>query len=688
MLLALTDANAAAGKRRALVIANTQYLNTSELKNPANDASLIESKLRSVGFEVQLEKNLSAKRFSEVLQKFASGLDKESEALFYYAGHGLQFQGANFLVGTDATLKSEADLQFETFRLNTIINVLEQRAGVTLIFWDACRDNPIAEDLLRTVTQTGGSTEERVRGGAAPVPPRRGDTYIVFSAEPDKKAVDGDGQFSPFAEALARHMAVPGLEIDDMLMKVTREVRQQTKDAQSPQRLSQLIRKFYFQKGASGDAQDAEVVKSIAAVPELLASEKRRIIFTPVAMSAPKNRINSIEPIPAAPKNIRLAQATVTSSDLTESQTPDIISIDAEPEAATVIRKLRISPNGKLLAVGDDEGLARIIRLSDLTVVRTIRAHTQRITDLDFTSDNRTLLTAGRDGALRLWQLNSGQKTREINIAGSMPSAAKLFQDECPEHSILMGDGKGRLVVWDLHRNRITTNKEIHQGPVNAVAFQPEGDGTFLSAGEDGVINVRVEDDGRQFAVHAHSGPILQAAYGPSGRSVYTAGNDGYVKIWEAAKLQQQRPKASLAGHFKSVLAADMSRDGRLLATGGGDKALDLWDAASGRLIGRMQGHAGDIVAIAFSPDGKFVFSAGEDKTVRIWSVTNREEVATLFFQKNGEKYAGVTSDKQTFGAQNSGLFSVFVDGRKISSAEAERVVPYLGPAISISEQP
>jgi WD40 repeat protein len=219
------------------------------------------------------------------------------------------------------------------------------------------------------------------------------------------------------------------------------------------------------------------------------------------------------------------------------------------------------------------------------------------------------------------------------------------------------------------------------------VAYQPGGDGTFLSAGADGVINVRSEDDNRQFAIRAHSGPILQAGYSASGKAVYTAGSDGYVKIWEAAKLQQQRPKASLAGHFKSVLAADMSRDGRLLATGGGDKALDLWDVASGRLIGRMQGHAGDIVAVAFSPDGKFIFSAGEDKAVRIWSVTNREEVATLFFQKNGENYAGVTSDNQTFGAQNSDLISIVVDGTKISSSEAGRLVSYLGPGISISEQ-
>jgi uncharacterized caspase-like protein len=150
------DADAAGSKRLALVIGNATYVHTSTLNNPLNDAALISSKLRELGFDVQLEKDVGARRFAEIIQEFSTKLDKDTEVLFYYAGNGLQFRGGNLLVGIDARLDSEATLQFETFKLNTILNLLEQRTSTTLLFWDACRDNPLAGELLRSIS--GSST--------------------------------------------------------------------------------------------------------------------------------------------------------------------------------------------------------------------------------------------------------------------------------------------------------------------------------------------------------------------------------------------------------------------------------------------------------------------------------------------------------------------------------------------------
>src|SRR5262249_36556561 len=131
---------AAGVKRLALVVANSSYVHTTALTNPVSDAALIGDKLRQLGFEVQFARDVGARQFSEIIEEFKQKLDKNSEVLFYYAGHGLQFRGENFLVGIDARLNSEATLQFETYKLNTVLNLLEQRAGTTLLFWDACRD--------------------------------------------------------------------------------------------------------------------------------------------------------------------------------------------------------------------------------------------------------------------------------------------------------------------------------------------------------------------------------------------------------------------------------------------------------------------------------------------------------------------------------------------------------------------
>jgi len=105
-LLALLPGHAAASKRVALLVANAAYVNTTRLGNPPNDIAVIAAKLRELGFNVRLESNLDARRFAEVLQDFSSGLDKDTDALFYYAGHGLQFRGENLLVGVDARLQA------------------------------------------------------------------------------------------------------------------------------------------------------------------------------------------------------------------------------------------------------------------------------------------------------------------------------------------------------------------------------------------------------------------------------------------------------------------------------------------------------------------------------------------------------------------------------------------------------
>jgi WD40 repeat protein len=689
MLAASTDVNAAAEKRRALVVSNAKYIHTAQLRNPANDATLIASKLEELGFKVQFEKDVDATRFSEIVHSFSSSLERDTEVLFYYAGHGLQFSGENFLVGIDASLKSEAALQAETFRLYTIINLLARPAGITLLFWDACRENPLADELLRiTASSELLSRSQAARGGtgAVEVPPLRG-TYIVYSAESSKKALDGEGDYSPFAEALARHLMTPDLELDKMFQRVTKDVQERTRQFQSPERLTKLTQDFYFRRVKQVD-NDAEVNKTLRSPLSPIEKKPTTIIG-----------INPLRTTTGPALRFRAPQANEAPTETPSVTEPRQLPPDPAPAgrgsqnvvitvdraASTIVRRLRVSADGTLLALGDEEGMVRIIRLQDFNVIATIPAHRQRISDLDFSPDSRILLSAGRDGAIRFWDVESGRQLRELKVPGSIPYSARMHPN-FPDRYVLMGDRVGKLVAWDLKRNRIITNAEFHhQRPVLSVAYQPFGRGTFFSSGGDGLLKVRLPE-GRRFTVTAHKGPIFRAGYSASGKLVYTAGEDRLVKIWDASKLEGQQPKAILQGHFRYVLAADMSLDEKLLVTGGGDQALNLWNVGAGRLVGRMQGHTGDIEAVAFSPDGKLIVSASEDKSVRIWSVNNQEELAKLFFQKNGEKYAGLTFESKAFGDQNSGLISVFVDGRRVPRSDADRIVQYIGRGISIIE--
>lgn len=695
--------NAVGSKRFALVIANAAYMHTAKLKNPLRDVALISDKLRELGFDVQLKEDVGAKSFSEILQEFSGKLDKDSVALFYYAGHGLQLRGENFLVGVDARLNSEATLQFETFKLNTILNLFEQRAGTTLLFWDACRDNPLADELMRSISGSFSGTSQLSRGGAAPLPPRRGDTLIVFSAEPGKQALDGSGDFSPFAESLGRHIATIDLEIESMLKRVAAEVLDLTRQRQRPERLSQLTRDFYFHRNARAElAYEEEVMRLRAKLDELqreLPARKRLIIVSANDVATPK----SVRGVPISKAASAPASGVGPLSDVGQPARDSVPStaaplgplarkvlVTVDRAKATIIRKLRVSPNGKRLALGDEEGLIRIVRLDDMEVAATFRAHSGRVSDLDFTPDSRILLSAGRDGAIRFWDLeNLGENARpikELRAPQSIPYSARINPD-FPDRFVIMGDRRGRLVVWDTRKDHIITNAKFHHGPVLSVAYQPSGKGAYLSAGGDGQLKIRLPQ-GQRFTIHAHDGPIFKAGYNATGTLVYTVGADRTAKVWDAAQLDQQNPhpRGIMRGHLKYILTADISPDGKILATGGGDKALNLWEATSGRLVGHMQGHTSDIESVAFSPDGKLLVSASEDRSVRIWSVDNRQELALLAFQRNGVEYAGVTFDDRAFGYRNSDLLSVYIDGKQAARSEAEHVVQYIGRGIVIIE--
>jgi WD40 repeat protein len=715
-------ANATDNKRLALVIANSAYLHTRVLKNPPSDSKLVAGKLRDLGFQVQVEKDLDAKSFSRIIQDFASKLDKNTDALFYYAGHGLQYQGENYLVAVDAKLESEATIQFETFRLNTVINLIESKASTALIFWDGCRNNPLANGMqiakLSLITESSPAVRASV-----PISPSRGDTLVVFSAEPGRFALDGSGDFSPFAEALAKHVATPNLEIEAMLKRVKADVLAKTKD-QQPQVLSQLAKEFYFNQQENEQLaykQELDALRAKLTQLEHPAPEKQFEIvsvelaakqdspltqMTPpvVSFAAPaspatassKSTAKQESPLPQMtpvvapsappPSPAGASEPASQVAPVVEPNTsrPDVV-VSVNSGQSTIIRKLKIAPDGKLLAIGADDGIIRIVSLDTFEVIQTIRAHEGRISDLDFAPNSHTLLSAGRDGFLRFWDAKGGQKTRvDLRVVGSVPYAAR-FNPEFPERYVLMGDKEGRLFAWDLDRtDRLVVNGKFHTGPVQSVAYQPKGKGTYLSAGGDGLLKVRLPE-GQRFVVHAHAGPIFAAGYNQSGNLIYTAGSDRKIKIWDPNILKNREdPLAVLQGHLKYVLAAAVSQDEKTMATGGGDKAIDLWEVASRKLIGRLLGHTSDIEALAFTPNNHFVISASEDRTVRIWSVDGQRELVRLFFRNDSSKYAGTTNDNKSFGDRDAGVMTVFIDGRAVTERSAAYALDYIGHGISI----
>jgi TPR repeat protein len=224
-------APAGAQERVALVIGNSKYEHAGVLKNPVNDASDMAAALRKLGFQVIEGIDLSGGGMKARIREFSDKLANARVALFYYAGHGLQVDGRNYLVPTDARLKKPSDVELDAVDVKVVLRQMESFERINLVFLDACRNNPLAETLARSLARGRSIT---VGKGLAVEQSGIG-MLIAFATAPEAEADDGgDDRNSPFTRALLRHIGTPGLDISLMMRRVRGDVIKSTKGKQVP----------------------------------------------------------------------------------------------------------------------------------------------------------------------------------------------------------------------------------------------------------------------------------------------------------------------------------------------------------------------------------------------------------------------------------------------------------------------
>src|SRR6516162_5471540 len=218
-----------ADKRVALVIGNSAYQNAPPLPNPANDSALMELTFRRAGFDVvDARHDLSALETRRALRDFADKASDADIAVIYYAGHGLELDGTNYLIPVDARLERDNDVFDEAFSLERVLVAVEPAKKLRLVILDACRDNPFAKTIKRTVASRA------IGRGLAKVEPDSPNLLIAYSAKAGSTAQDGNGSNSPFTVALARHLTTPGLDIRKAFGFVRDDVLKTTGNQQEP----------------------------------------------------------------------------------------------------------------------------------------------------------------------------------------------------------------------------------------------------------------------------------------------------------------------------------------------------------------------------------------------------------------------------------------------------------------------
>lgn len=239
---AMRPAGLAPGRRIALVIGNANY-SDARLLNPTNDARDIAATLGELGFEVTHRENLSLKEMREAIRAFSKKLRDGEAGLFYFAGHGVQLNGVNYLIPIGAQIEEEHQVQDEALDASTVVN--EMIAGgsqLNIIILDACRNNPFARSF-RSV-RLGLATMQAPRGTGS---------FIAYSTAPGDIASDGQGRNSPYAQELLRHMRTPGLKLEDVFKQVRAGVWTLTAGKQVTWESSSIVRDFYFKPPAESN---------------------------------------------------------------------------------------------------------------------------------------------------------------------------------------------------------------------------------------------------------------------------------------------------------------------------------------------------------------------------------------------------------------------------------------------------
>ncbi|MBK7629087.1 MAG: caspase family protein [Bacteroidales bacterium] len=231
----LSNSNATSQKRLALVIGNGNY-SSSVLANPENDARAMKEALQNVGFTVMEYENLSQGKIKEVIDDFGMKLKNYDVGLFYYAGHGIQAKGFNYLIPVDAKIQNEPQVEYDCVRADRVLSLMETSGTiVNIIILDACRNNPFERSWNRSATSAGLAFMSAPKG-----------TLIAYATAPGSTASDGSGKNGLYTSAILESMKIPDFTILQMFQNVRNIVALKSQNQQMPWESTSLTGDFYF----------------------------------------------------------------------------------------------------------------------------------------------------------------------------------------------------------------------------------------------------------------------------------------------------------------------------------------------------------------------------------------------------------------------------------------------------------
>jgi len=343
-------------------------------------------------------------------------------------------------------------------------------------------------------------------------------------------------------------------------------------------------------------------------------------------------------------------------------------------ETLSSVLSVAFSPDGKLLATGDVDGLIRLWQVADGQQLLTLKGHTGWVWTVTFSPNGNTLASGSNDSSVRLWDVAEGYCMGALHGHTSGVWSVSFSPDG---QTLVSSSQDSSIRLWDVLQDNCLRVLDGHTGGVWAVTFSPDGN-TLASGSNDSSVRLWDVRDGEVLrALHGHSSGVRSVAWSPDGQTLASGSNDSSVRLWDVRDGEVLR---ALHGHTSEVRSVAWSPDGRTLASGSNDASVRLWDVAEGDCVRALHGHTSGVRSVAWSPDGETLASGSYDRTIRLWDVPQGRCVKTLHGNSGGIRSVTFSPDGQTLAS--SGLDSLIrlwdvVEGRCVKALHGHTSAVY-----------
>lgn len=586
-------------QRIALVIGNGRY--DAPLRNPVNDARAIAAELRDAGFAVTLVLDASYEQLGEAVRVFGDELRKGGVGVFYFAGHGVQIAGRNYLIPVSSRIEREDEVIYHSLDAGQVLQKMATAGNrLNVVILDACRSNPFARSF-RSLS-TGLAVME------AP-----SNTLIAFATSPGSVASDGNGDHGLYTQYLLKNMPVEGLRIEDMFKRVRAGVRQESAGRQLPWENTSLEVEFYLRPLATQVEPSPAAPTALAvelAFWDAIKDSSEWADFDAYLRKYPsgqfaelaKNRLRALRPPPVA-----------VAPPAPPTPAPEVISAPENVFAPGEITStaIALAPNGGYAVSAARDGIVSIWEVTTTKELRRFFGHAGAVFALAISADSQFIATGGEDTAIRVWSFSGGAELKRLSTDSVVTALAFA-----PNGLYLVsGHRNGKLYMWDMRSGKRISELAANATQVNAVSFSQNGRYVLVGTA-DGYVRVW---DGRKALLYGpHAFGVVAARLSANGETLISASADGVVWAWD---MSTRKHTLRVAAQQKSHALVALSDDGGKALVARDDGISMLWDVQAGRELKRFNSGAAPVTAVTLSSEARHALVAADGQKIRLWAL-------------------------------------------------------------------